>query len=106
MKGSCHVRVVQSVIHVFGSLRAPLRAELRHQVQALLGCGKRRIDLNLAGVSDLDAAGLGELVCVYNMASAVDAVVRITHPSERAREFLQRAGLLEVLSYDSPRLMV
>ena len=106
MRGSFHIRVVQSVIHVFGSLRAPLRAELRHHVQAMLSRGERRIDLNLAGVSDLDAAGLGELVRMYNMASASDAVVRVTHPSEHAREFLQRVGLLEVLSYGSPRLAV
>lgn len=98
MTGSRNV----SIIHVAGPLRAPMTAKVRHQVQALLRRGERQILVNLAGVSGLDAAGLGELVGAYNMASAVDGVLRITHPTRIVREFLRRVGLLDLLTGDSP----
>lgn len=79
-------------------VQAPVGAELRHRVKALLGAGKRRILLNLAGVSDLGAAGVGELVRAYNMATAANAMLRIANTFGRVREVLVRVGLFDLLS--------
>jgi anti-anti-sigma factor len=89
-----------SVLHIEGPLRVPLNAELRHRVHALLRRGERRILLNLAGVSDLDAAGLGELVQAYNDTTAANGVLRIAGTPARVREFLDRVGLFDLLSAD------
>jgi anti-anti-sigma factor len=90
-----------SVLHVEGPLRVPVNADLAHRVQALLRRGARRILLNLARVSDLDAAGVGELVHAYNMTSAMNGVLQIAHTRGRIRELLDRVGLLALLSADS-----
>ena len=51
-----------SILHISGPLRVPLSRELELAVHAVLRGGVRRIELNLSAVSDLDAAGVGELV--------------------------------------------
>ena len=58
-----------SILHISGPLRVPLSRDLELAVHAVLRGGARRIDLNLAAVSDLDAGGVGELVQVYNLAA-------------------------------------
>jgi anti-sigma B factor antagonist len=90
-----------SVLHLKGALRAPIGPALEHKVHALLRRGERRILLNLAEVSDLDAAGLGELVRVYNTAVAADGVLQIAHAGGRIRTLLTRVGLFELLSVDA-----
>jgi anti-anti-sigma regulatory factor len=64
----------------------------------VLRCGKRRILLDLAEASDLDAAGLGELVRVYRATIAANGVLRIANPSRRIREMLVRVGLFDLLN--------
>ena len=51
-----------SILHISGPLRVPLSRDLELAVHAVLRRGVRRIELNLAAVSDLDAGGVGELV--------------------------------------------
>ena len=83
---------------------ARVGSELRHRVKARLGAGERRILLNLAGVSELDAAGVGELVRAYNMATAVNGVIRTANTSGRVREILVRVGLFDLLSVHSEQV--
>src|SRR5262245_44756298 len=90
-----------SVLHVEGTLRAPVRRDLRRRVQALLAAGRRSILLDLARLSDLDAAGLGELVRVYNLAEAADGALWIDNASVRARKLLDVAGLFGLLAEPS-----
>jgi anti-anti-sigma factor len=92
-----------SILHVEGSLRVPLGAELRGSVQALLRSGSRRILLDLSGVSDVDAGGVGKVVEVYNLTVASHAVLRIAEPRAHVRELFDRAGLFDLLSADSRR---
>lgn len=89
------------VLHIRGPLRAPLTSELWHDVRALLDRGKRRILLDLALVSDIDAVGVGELVRAYNMTIAADGVLRIAHTADNVREVIERVGLFALLSVDS-----
>ena len=89
-----------SVLHLRGRLCAPVDAALRHQVGSLLQRGQRRLLIDLAGLSNLDAAGVGELVCVHNMAAAANGALRISHALDNIRNLIARVGLLGVLGVD------
>jgi anti-anti-sigma factor len=82
-----------SVVQVEGPLRTPVSPSLQQEVEARLSRGERTLVLNLAAVKDIDAAGVGELVRIFNMAIAEGAVLRLTHVAPRIREVLQRLGL-------------
>ena len=90
-----------SILHLSGPLRVPLSRDLALTVHALLRVGVRRIELNLAAVSDLDAGGVGQLVHVYNLAAAAHAVLRIVSAPARIQELLSKAGLLDLLTSDA-----
>ena len=81
------------------SLRAPLLTrDLQNTVWALLLRGERDIVLDLARVTRIDAAGVGELIRAYNMSTAADGSLRIVHATEWVREVLERLQLFELLS--------
>ena len=86
-----------SVVCVDGPLRSPVSSRMRSTVRAHLERGERNIVLDLNRVSEIDAAGLSELVDAYNMTAAAGGVLRITHPTTRVREFLDRVGLFDLL---------
>jgi len=92
-----------SILHVEGSLRVPVGAEMHRGVQALLRRGACRILLDLSGVSDVDAGGLGKVVEVYNLTAAAHGALQIAEASPHVRELFDRAGLFDILSTDSRR---
>jgi anti-anti-sigma factor len=87
-----------SLLHVEGDLRAPVRRDLRRRVRALLARGRRSILLDLGRVTDLDAAGVGELVRVYTLANAAQGDLWIENTTGRIRRLLAEAGLFDQLS--------
>lgn len=90
-----------SVVQVEGPLRTPVSPSLQQEVEARLSRGERALVINLAAVNDIDAAGAGELVRVFNMAIAEGAVLRVTHVAPRIRDVLQRLGLSLFLHEDA-----
>jgi anti-anti-sigma regulatory factor len=86
------------VLWLDDAFRAPVTGELRHRVHALLRSGERRIVLNMACVSRIDAAGAGELVRAYNVTVAAKGVLQIVHATPWVRDALTRAGLFQLLS--------
>jgi anti-anti-sigma factor len=94
-------RTYDSILHVDGALRAPLNRELRHSVEALLGRGTRAILLDLSRLSDIDAAGVGELVRVYNTSSAAGSTLGIAQPGARVKRLLDLAGVLSILAAEA-----
>ena len=90
-----------SLLQVEGPLRTPVNSWLLDEVEARLFRGERRLVINLAGVTDIDAAGVGELARAYNVAAAAGATLRITHATRRVRVVLQRLGLFELLNEDA-----
>jgi anti-anti-sigma factor len=86
------------VLWLDDAFRAPVTGELRHRVHELLRRGERRIVLNLACVSRIDAAGAGELVRAYNVTVAANGMLQIVHANPWVREVLTRAGLFHLLS--------
>ena len=58
----------------------------------------RRVVLDLSGLSDIDAAGVGELIHIFNAAAAAGGAVEITHASPHVHRVLDVAGVLGLLS--------
>ena len=87
-----------SIVALEGTLRAPRTAELTRRIQALLDRGERRIVVSLSDLTDIDAAGVGELVRAYNLATAVGGELRIRNARSHVRQLLRVAGLLGRLS--------
>jgi anti-anti-sigma factor len=87
-----------SVLELEGALQAPLNGELRQQVEVLLGRNERRILVNLARLSAIDAAGVGALVDAYVIAARKGGVLRVSEANRRVRQLLDVAGVLDFLS--------
>jgi anti-anti-sigma factor len=56
------------------------------------------VDVDLAGVSFLDCAGIGALVAVRNIAVDAGQHMQVSHPRPNVRRMLELAGLLGVLA--------
>src|SRR5215510_2061587 len=92
-----------SVLSLDGPLRAPTTPRLRRRVEALLGNGERAILLDMTGVAEIDAAGIGELVRAYTAATALDGSFAIANVSRKVRRLLDRARLSRLLGADTDR---
>jgi anti-anti-sigma factor len=88
----------ECVLYLDGLLRTPVNGALRHRVKDLLRRGERRIVLDLARVRSIDAAGVGQLVRVYNLTMAAEGVLRMVHAAPWVREMLERAALFTLLT--------
>ena len=98
MTGALKAHTRFSVLELEGTLQAPLNGELRQQVEALLGRNERRILVNLAGLSAIDAAGVGALLDAYVITSQAGGVLGVTEASTRVCQLLDVAGVLNLLS--------
>ena len=61
---------------------------LRDKVRSLLQQGQKQIVVNLAGVSYMDSAGLGELVRAHATAAQQGAVLKLTNVTKRLQDLL------------------
>jgi anti-anti-sigma factor len=86
-----------SVLTVSGTLRAPLESNLSRAVEAGIRRGERQVLLDLAELTDIDAAGVGELVRAFNAAQAAGGILRIVRANRYVRRLLQVAGLFTLL---------
>ena len=88
------------VLRVEGALRTPVTRVLRDNVRTLVRRGERRIVLDLAAVSRIDAAGVGEVIRAFNMTAAMNCGLRIVNATASVREMFERAHLFDLLSGD------
>jgi anti-anti-sigma factor len=86
------------IVQLEGKLRAPVNSELSERVEVALARGEQRILLNLSRLSDIDAAGIGELVRLFNMTKAVGGGLQIAHVTGHVERLLDITGLLTQLS--------
>jgi anti-sigma B factor antagonist len=91
-------RAQVSVLEVEGTLRAPIEVELHQKVETLLSRGQKRILLNLATLSDIDAAGIGELVRAYTTTVASGGALSVAHATRRVSRLLEVTGVLTLLT--------
>ena len=75
--------------------------DLRDSVRQSLEAGHRAFVLNLAAVSYMDSAGLGQVVSTYTSVRKKGGHVVLLSPTERTEHLLQIAGLVTVFdTYD------
>lgn len=70
--------------------------QLREKVHELLDAGHSKILLNLAKVTYMDSAGIGELVACYKRAKDKSGTVKLLNPSGKVYDLLQLTKLEEV----------
>jgi anti-anti-sigma factor len=92
-----------AVLHLEGTLQTPVDIVLRGRVESLLRDGARRLVLNLSGVADIDASGVGELVHLCKTVAAAGGALEIGRTSPRVRRMLDLAGVLELLTAGAVR---
>ena len=69
---------------------------LREKVKSLLAEGRKKIILNMDGVTFIDSAGLGTLVAAHHSAKSQGASLRLCHLGSKFQEVLQITKLLTV----------
>ena len=77
-------------------------AMLKDKVRSLLQQGRKKLILNLGGVSYVDSAGLGEVVQAYAAASKNGGAVKLLNTTKRIKDLLAITKLLTVFeTFDS-----
>ena len=75
---------------------------LRSAIRRLLEEGKRRILLNLAGVSYIDSSGIGELVSSYTAINKEGGQLKLLNLTQKLQDLLTITKLLTVFDvYES-----
>ena len=70
---------------------------VRNAVKKLLQDGYKKILLNLADVTYMDSAGLGEMAAAYITVSNIGGQLKLIHASSRIESLLQVTKLFTVL---------
>lgn len=71
---------------------------VRNTIKELLAAGSRNILLNLAQVSYLDSAGLGEVVGSYATVASAGGEVKLLNPQGKVKDLLQVTKLYTVFA--------
>ena len=87
-----------SILEVEGKLQSPVSPELSQRVEAALARGQRSVLLNLLRLTDIDAAGIGELVRLFNVTKALGGALRTANARRHVKQLLEITGLLPLLS--------
>jgi len=97
-----------TVLGLQGSLRiGESDDKLRNAVSRLVDSGQRKILLNLAEVSYMDSAGLGEVVRCYATLNRAGGRMKLVNLTARIRDLLTITKLLTVFdTYDSEDLAI
>lgn len=69
---------------------------VRDTVRDLVAGGNRKLVLNLAGITHMDSAGIGELVTGFTSAAASGGRLKLLSLTRKVRELLQITKLLSV----------
>jgi anti-anti-sigma factor len=85
------------IVELVGTLRAPVDTTLREKIGAVLRDDQKQIVVDLEQLSAIDAAGVGELMHVYETATEAGAVLRIAGANSRVRRLLEVAGVFNFL---------
>lgn len=62
--------------------------QIRDTIRTLLQDGKKQVLMNLAQVSYMDSAGLGELVQAYSTVSKQGGALKLLSPTKRLQDLL------------------
>ncbi len=75
--------------------------QILEKVRSLMTAGNKRIVLNLAGVTYMDSAGIGQLIGTYTSSRSHGAQLKLLKPTVEVRKLLELTQLAKVLEiYD------
>jgi anti-sigma B factor antagonist len=91
-----------TILDVSGNVTLNDGAEqVRDKVRSVLQQGQKQVLVNLAGVSYMDSAGLGELVQAYSTVAKQGGKLKLVSPTKRLRDLLVITKLATVFdSFD------
>ncbi len=69
---------------------------LREKIKSMVAEAKKKIVLNMDGVTFIDSAGLGTLVAAHHSAKAQGASLRLCHLGTKFQEVLQITKLMTI----------
>jgi anti-sigma B factor antagonist len=69
---------------------------LREKAKALVAEGKKKVVLNMDGITFIDSAGLGTLVAAHHSAKGQGASLRLCHLGTKFQEVLQITKLMTI----------
>ena len=72
--------------------------QMRSKIKELLAQGKKRLVLDLGGVSYIDSAGLGTLVAAYTSARNSGADIKLANITKKLDDLLNITKLVTVFS--------
>ena len=78
-----------TILDVQGTVTVGEQAErLRDKVRSVVHEGSRRILVNMAGISYVDSAGLGELIAAYTTAKRQGGTLKLLNTTKRLTDLL------------------
>ena len=87
-----------SVLRIDGPLLGPTQSELARRVETLLDRGERWLVLDLRQLSELDAAGVGELVLAFNRTRVAGGKLQIANASRHVQTLLDVTCVSKLLT--------
>jgi anti-sigma B factor antagonist len=82
-------------------------AAIRDEIHDQLGNGIRKVVLNLADVSYIDSAGLGELTAAYTSVKNRDGQLKLLNLIKRVQDLMQITKLYTVFDvYDDEKIAI
>jgi anti-sigma B factor antagonist len=89
---------VVTIVDLSGLLRlGESSAVLRLAIQELLERRRRKILLNFRDVTEIDSAGIGELVAAYATVKAHNGSLKLLSPPKKVCDMLKLTQLLKVM---------
>jgi anti-sigma B factor antagonist len=85
-----------TVIDLEGRLTTENAGRLKDKVASLLFQGQKQIVMNLANLTYMDSAGLGEMVACHSTASRQEGRVKLVNVGKRIEDLLILTRLLTV----------
>ncbi|HON00145.1 MAG TPA: STAS domain-containing protein [Acidobacteriota bacterium] len=85
-----------TVLDIQGRITIGESPEVRRVVRDLLQAGRKKILLNLGGVSYVDSSGIGELVSAYTTVTNAGGQLKLLNLTKKLEELLAITKLLTV----------
>jgi anti-sigma B factor antagonist len=84
-------------VHLDGKLGQADVKRFRSEIERLVTCGYRQIDIDLSELQYIDSSGLAELVPIYQVVREHEGNLRLSNPRRLIRHILISAHLNEIL---------
>lgn len=96
-KATCRQAGAVTIVDISGSLMlGESSAVLRAAISDLIIQGRRQIILNFRDVTDIDSAGVGELVSVFTTLKKQEGHVKLLNPPKKINDMLELTRLSTV----------